>query len=83
VRSTSCSPPGGWTTRPRATPRDDIQAELDRLSASSDVERELAAIKGALPAGSTPRAIGTAKPAERSPFIESPRTNQAHERATL
>lgn len=43
-------------------PRDDIQAELDRLSASSDVERELAAIKGALPAGNRPRAIGSAQP---------------------
>jgi phage shock protein A len=46
-------------------PRDDIQAELDRLSASSDVERELAAIKGALPAGGAPRAIETAQPDSR------------------
>ncbi len=37
--------------------RDDIQAELDRLSSSSDVERELAGLKKALPAGKAPTAI--------------------------
>jgi phage shock protein A len=32
-------------------PRDDIQAELDRTTASNDVELELAKLKGELPAG--------------------------------
>ncbi|SBW23642.1 phage shock protein PspA [Candidatus Protofrankia californiensis] len=34
-------------------PRDDIQAELDRITTGSDVERELAALKGAPPAAGT------------------------------
>lgn len=34
------------------SPRDDIQAELDRLGAGSNVELELAKLKGELPAGS-------------------------------
>jgi phage shock protein A len=37
--------------------KDDIQAELDRGSANSDVELELAKLKGALPAGAAPTAI--------------------------
>jgi phage shock protein A len=38
--------------------KDDIQSELDQLSAGSDVELELAKLKGALPAGSQQPAIG-------------------------
>jgi phage shock protein A len=38
--------------------RDDIQAELDRAGASSDVELELAKLKGELPAGQQQQALG-------------------------
>jgi phage shock protein A len=42
-------------------PRDDIQAELDRMGAGHDVEAELARMKGELGQGSAPRQIeGTA-----------------------
>jgi phage shock protein A len=41
--------------------KDDIQAELDSLSAGSDVELELAKLKGALPAGEAPAAIAGAE----------------------
>jgi phage shock protein A len=42
-------------------PRDDIQAELDRMGAGHDVEAELARMKGELSQGSGPRQIeGTA-----------------------
>ena len=37
--------------------KDDIQAELDRTSANTDVELELAKLKGALPAGAASPAI--------------------------
>jgi phage shock protein A len=40
--------------------KDDIQAELDRTSSNSDVELELAKLKGALPAGAAPAAIAGA-----------------------
>jgi phage shock protein A len=51
------------------TGKDDIQTELDRMSAGSDVELELAKLKGQLPAGSAPQAIGGAAttPAEAAP----------------
>jgi len=42
--------------------RDDIQAELDRVGTSSDVELELAQLKGALPAGQQQPALGAAQP---------------------
>jgi phage shock protein A len=38
-------------------PRDDIQAELDRMGASHDVDAELARMKGELAQGSAPRQI--------------------------
>lgn len=38
-------------------PRDDIQAELDRMGASNDVDLELARLKGELDQGSAPRQI--------------------------
>jgi phage shock protein A len=38
-------------------PRDDIQAELDRMGASHDVDAELARLKGELSQGSAPRQI--------------------------
>ena len=42
-------------------PRDDIQAELDRMGASHDVDAELARLKGEIGGGSAPRQIeGTA-----------------------
>jgi phage shock protein A len=42
--------------------RDDIQAELDRGSASTDVELELAKLKGALPAGQAAQALPPGTP---------------------
>ena len=42
------------------TPRDDIQAELDRVGAGSSVELELARLKGELGHGEAPREIGGA-----------------------
>jgi phage shock protein A len=39
------------------TVKDDIQAELDRVSAGSDIELEMARLRGALPAGQSPKAI--------------------------
>ena len=43
---------------------DDIQAELDRAGASSDVELELAKLKGELPAGQQQQAISAPQAAE-------------------
>src|SRR3954463_13552573 len=40
--------------------RDDIQAELDRVGTSSDLELELAKLKGELPAGQSTQALPTA-----------------------
>ncbi len=37
--------------------QDDIQAELDRMSSTSDVELELAKLRGELPAGGPPKAL--------------------------
>ncbi|MHB1235174.1 MAG: PspA/IM30 family protein [Microbacteriaceae bacterium] len=39
------------------TVKDDIQAELDRVSSSSDIELEMARLRSALPAGQVPKAI--------------------------
>jgi phage shock protein A len=63
---------------PTSTGRnDDIQAELDRLSSSSDVELELARMKGALPAGSAPAAIeGGTAPAETAEPIRLDKEGQ-------
>jgi phage shock protein A len=50
--------------------QDDIQRELDALSAGSDVDAELAKLKGALPAADAPAAIDAAPaaaPAEAPP----------------
>jgi phage shock protein A len=41
-------------------PRDDIQAELDRMGAGHDVDAELARMKAELGQGSAPRQLGTA-----------------------
>ena len=38
-------------------PRDDIQAELDRMGASHDVDSELARMKAELSQGSAPRQL--------------------------
>jgi phage shock protein A len=57
-------------------PRDDIQAELDRMGASSSVDRELEQMKAAL-AGSAPRQIeGTADGASAKP-VDAPAIEQA------
>jgi phage shock protein A len=42
--------------------KDDIQAELDRMSSASTVEAELARMKAALPAGGPPAALTTGAP---------------------
>lgn len=42
---------------PGGAPRDDIQAELDQLSAGNDVEAELAQLKGQLPGGRAPQQV--------------------------
>ncbi|MFE1228526.1 PspA/IM30 family protein [Streptomyces sp. NPDC058745] len=46
--------------------RDDIQAELERVSAGSDVETELARMKAALPASTGPAAVEGPEGKERS-----------------
>jgi phage shock protein A len=51
--------------------KDDIQAELDRTSANTDVELELAKLKGALPAGAAPTAIEGADAATAAPATET------------
>ena len=66
--SMSCSPPVRSTTpRWASAAGDDIQRELDRTSADSDVELELAKLKGALPAGEAPAAIASGAPADATP----------------
>jgi phage shock protein A len=45
-------------------PRDDIQAELDRMGASHDVDAELARLKGEIGGGSAPRQIEGAASAD-------------------
>ncbi|MFF8395253.1 PspA/IM30 family protein [Streptomyces sp. NPDC016172] len=47
--------------------RDDIQAELERVTAGQDVDRELARMKAQLPASATPSALED-KSAERGPL---------------
>ncbi len=42
---------------PTGTSKDDIQTELDRMASTSDVELELARMKGELPAAAAPQAI--------------------------
>jgi phage shock protein A len=42
--------------------RDDIQAELDRIGATNDVELELAKLKGELPAGAQQQALPQGQP---------------------
>jgi phage shock protein A len=60
--------------------KDDIQAELDRMSAGSDVELELAKLKGQLPAGSAPQAIaGTATTPDATPAEAAPDAQAAPE----
>ncbi|TPQ15709.1 PspA/IM30 family protein [Streptomyces sporangiiformans] len=49
--------------------RDDIQAELERVTEGQDVDRELARMKAQLPASDTPPAV-EAKGAERGPTDE-------------
>jgi len=51
--------------------RDDIQAELDRAGASSDVELELAKLKGELPAGQQQQALGAAQTQATEPQAQT------------
>jgi len=57
---------------------DDIQRELDALSAGTDVDAELAKLKGALPAGSGPAAIagGESAPADEAAAPAEPQAAQ-------
>ncbi len=48
----------GALDSPIEGPHDDVQAELDRMSSSSDVDSELAQLKGELPSGGSQQAIG-------------------------
>jgi phage shock protein A len=48
----------GALNSPLEGPKDDIQAELDRMSSDSDVDTELAKLKGELPSGGSQQAIG-------------------------
>ncbi|MGZ4550836.1 MAG: PspA/IM30 family protein [Blastococcus sp.] len=47
------------------SPKDDIQAELDRMSSASSVDAELARLKTAIPAGSPPPVALTSGPSAR------------------
>ena len=54
---------------------DDIQAELDRMSSTSDVELELSRMKGALTAGSPPAALeGSSSGTTATPVAEPTET---------
>ena len=55
--------------------RDDIQSELDMMSASSDVERELAMLKGELTAGAPKQLEGSA-PNGASQGVQAPQQSQ-------
>jgi phage shock protein A len=48
----------GALDSPLEAPKDDVQAELDRMSADSDIDSELAKLKGELPSGGSQQAIG-------------------------
>jgi hypothetical protein len=56
--------------------RDDIQSELDLMSANSDVERELAMLKGELTAGAPKQLEGSA-PNGTGQATQAPQQNQA------
>ena len=57
----------GALSDPTGSPSDDIQLELDRMSSTSDVEAQLAALKGEIAAAPAPAAIeGAAAPRRRS-----------------
>ncbi len=58
------------------TGKDDISSELDRISSQNDVELELARIRGALPAGSNPKAI-SGEDAAGASGVASPSTHPA------
>src|SRR5437764_7801247 len=62
------------------TPRDDIQAELDRMGAGSSVDLELERLKGELAGGEAPKEIGTADGAAQ-PAAEQPAAAGASEPA--
>jgi phage shock protein A len=56
--------------------RDDIQSELDMMSANSDVERELAMLKGELTTGAPKQLEGSA-PNGTGQATQAPQQNQA------
>ena len=51
--------------------RDDIQAELERVTAGSDVDRELARMKAQLPASATPPAVESGRAGRTPPDPEA------------
>ncbi len=58
------------------TSRDDISLELERISSSNDVEQELARIRSALPAASTPKAISGDSPAADAHTVAQPQDEE-------
>jgi phage shock protein A len=62
------------------TPRDDIQAELDRMGAGTSVDLELERLRGELAQGEAPKQIGTADGASQ-PAAEQPTAAGASEPA--
>ncbi len=60
------------------TPRDDIQAELDRMGAGGSIDLELERLKGELSGGEAPKEIGAADGAAR-PAAEQPGAASAAE----
>ncbi|MGW7045601.1 hypothetical protein ACWGDT_23490 [Streptomyces avermitilis] len=51
------TPPGALEDATLPTGRDDIQAELERVSIGSDVDKELALMKAQLPVSAAPPAV--------------------------
>src|SRR5207302_4582617 len=62
--------------------KDDIQRELDSLSAGSDVELELAKLKGELPAGQQQQAIASGDQQTQPGAATQPETAAAPEGET-
>ena len=60
-------------------PRDDIQAELDRMGAGSSIDLELERLKGELAPGEAPKEIGAASDGAARPAVGQPAAASAGE----
>jgi phage shock protein A len=73
----------GALSDPTGSPSDDIQLELDRMSSTSDVEAQLAALKGEIASAPAPAAIegaaAAAAPAAAAPAAAAPAETKAPE----